>query len=100
MLDPSQTGSPLAFLSLMSRTAASKTLAEILEAQGIRVSSIYFGPLSQHSGKLSPSSRSINKYVETPLDSLVLSRVSSIHNSKCFSRSFGTSAGLQLSDIV
>ncbi|KAI0006063.1 hypothetical protein BJV74DRAFT_801921 [Russula compacta] len=61
-------GSPLSFLSLMSRTTASKTLAEILEPQGIRVSSIYFGPLSQYSGKSSPTSHSIN--------------------SRCFSRSF------------
>jgi len=39
--------SPLAFLSLKGRTAAAEHLAEILESQGIRVSSIHFGPLAQ-----------------------------------------------------
>lgn len=46
--------SPLASLSLTNRTAAAQNLAEMLESEGIRVSSIYFGPLAQHSTGLLP----------------------------------------------
>lgn len=45
----SEIGSPLALFSLKARTAAAENLAEMLEFQGIRVSSIQFGPLAQYS---------------------------------------------------
>jgi len=57
-------GSPLAFFSLKSRTAAAEDLAEMLEFKGIRVSSIQFGPLAQYSTGLSPVRHSINRYVK------------------------------------
>lgn len=49
----------------MSRTAAAENLAEMLESEGIRVSSIRFGPMAAqyHTGR-SPKSNSINRYVE------------------------------------
>jgi len=83
----------------MSRTAAAENLAEMLEPQGIRVSSIHFGPSAQHSTGLSPESPSINRYVEAFLGSLMPSTVSLTHSSGHFSRPFGTCAGLQLCDI-
>jgi hypothetical protein len=49
---------------MKSRTAAAEILAEMLEFQGIRVSSIQFGPLAQYSTGLSPVSHSINRYVK------------------------------------
>ena len=39
---------------MKSRTAAAENLAEMLEFQGIRVSSIQFGPLAQYSTALPP----------------------------------------------
>jgi hypothetical protein len=45
---------------MKSRTAAAENLAEMLEFQGIRVSSIQFGPLAQYS----TVSHSINRYVK------------------------------------
>ena len=48
----------------MSRTAAAENLAEMLEYEGIRVSSIHFGPMAQYSTSRSPKSHSINRYVE------------------------------------
>jgi len=45
---------PLALLSLASRTAAAENLANILEFEGIRVTSIYFGPLAEDSMTWSP----------------------------------------------
>jgi hypothetical protein len=58
-------GSPPEFLSLMSRTAAAENLAEMLESEGIRVSSIRFGPMAaQYPTGRSPKSHSINRYVE------------------------------------
>jgi hypothetical protein len=66
----SEIGSPLAFLSLISRTAAAENLAEMLESQGIRVSSIHFGPLAQYSTRRSPESHSIkrNRHFSRPFD--------------------------------
>lgn len=68
-------GSPLAFLSLITRTAAAETLAEMLESEGIRVSSIHFGPLAQYSTRCSPESHSIKRYVEAFLPRLSLQSV-------------------------
>ena len=48
------TGTPLALLSLTSRTATAESLANMLEFEGIRVSSIYFGPLAEGSITRSP----------------------------------------------
>lgn len=45
---------PLALLSLTSRTATAESLANMLEFEGIRVSSIYFGPLAEGSMTRSP----------------------------------------------
>jgi hypothetical protein len=96
--NPSQIDSPLAFFSLKSRIAAAQNLAEMLEFQGIRVSSIQFGPLAQYSTQPPPVSHSINRYVMHSSASLSL-RVSCIHRKRSFSRPFGTCAGLELSDI-
>ncbi|KAH9997245.1 hypothetical protein BJV77DRAFT_984134 [Russula vinacea] len=60
--------SPLAFLSLITRTAAAETLAEMLESEGIRVSSIHFGPLAQYSTRCSPESHSIKRHFSRPFD--------------------------------
>lgn len=59
-----ETGSPLTLLSLASRRAAAESLAELLESQGIRVSSIYSGPLAQCSSGPSSESQSIDRYVK------------------------------------
>ncbi|KAI9446425.1 hypothetical protein H4582DRAFT_560210 [Lactarius indigo] len=40
---------PLALLSLAGRAATAESLANVLELEGIRVSSIYFGPLAEDS---------------------------------------------------
>jgi len=47
---------PLALLSLTSRTATAESLANMLELEGIRVSSIYFGPMGEGSMMRSPDS--------------------------------------------
>ncbi|KAI0306543.1 hypothetical protein B0F90DRAFT_1690754 [Multifurca ochricompacta] len=61
--------SPLALLSRASRTAAAENLAEILEFQGIRVSSIYFGPLAEHLGDESPEShRNVSRRFSQSID--------------------------------
>jgi hypothetical protein len=60
----SEIGSPLALFSLKSRIAAAENLAEMLEFQGIRVSSIQFGPLAQYPTGPSPVSHSTNRYVK------------------------------------
>lgn len=49
---------PLTLLSLASRTATAENLANMLEFEGIRVSSIYFGPLSESSMTMSPDGHS------------------------------------------
>ncbi|KAI9510888.1 hypothetical protein F5148DRAFT_491859 [Russula earlei] len=61
-------GSPLAFLSLKSRTAAAENLAEVLESQGIRVSSIRFGPLTHPSNGRPPERRNFNQRFSRPFD--------------------------------
>jgi hypothetical protein len=68
-----ETGSPLSFMSLASRTAAAESLGELLEFQGIRVSSIYFGPLARCSSESSPEREHINGYVNCLLDLVVAS---------------------------
>jgi hypothetical protein len=95
MPEPFETGSPLASLSLTSRTAATQTLAEMLECQGIRVSSIYFGPLAQHSVSLPPESHGV-KYAEALPASPILSHACPIRSNWRFSQPFGTSTWLQL----
>jgi len=70
--DTSETGSPLAFLSLKGRTAAAEHLAEILESQGIRVSSIHFGPSAQDFKGRSRKNHDLNRYVEAFIDSLII----------------------------
>ncbi len=65
--DPFEIGSPLASFSLKGRSAAAENLAEMLESQGIRVSSIRFGPLAQYSTGRLPVSHGSNRYVERPL---------------------------------
>jgi hypothetical protein len=57
-------GSPLALFSLKSRTAAAENLAEMLEFQGIRVSSIQFGQLAQYSTAHSPVNHNVNRCVK------------------------------------
>jgi hypothetical protein len=99
MPNPSETGSPLASLSLTSRTAATQTLAEMLESQGIRVSSIYFGPLAQHAMRSPPQSHGVKKYVETLPASPILSHMCPIRSSWRFLQPFGTCTWLQLFNI-
>jgi hypothetical protein len=94
-----ETGSPLASLSLTSRKAAAESLAVVLESHGIRVSSIYFGPLAQDSTRLSPERPSVRRYVGIFLGSLVLLKVKHTRSNRRLSRRFGTCAGLQLHDI-
>ena len=48
----------------MSRTAAAENLAEMLESEGIRVSSIHYGPSVPHSTGFSPESHSTDRNVE------------------------------------
>ncbi|KAI9466243.1 hypothetical protein BJY52DRAFT_1220327 [Lactarius psammicola] len=57
----SRCGTPLALLSLASRTATAESLANMLEFEGIRVSSIYFGPLAEDSMTRSPDDRGNNR---------------------------------------
>ena len=90
MPNPSETGSRLASLSLVSRTAAAQTLAETLESQDIRVSSIYFGPVVQHSMRSPPASYGVNKYVETLPPSPIFSHTCPIRSNWRFSQPFGT----------
>jgi hypothetical protein len=99
MPNPFETASPLASLSLTSRTAATQTLTEMLESQGIRVSSIYFGPLAQHAMRLPPESHSVKKYAEALPASPVLSHACPIRSNWRFSQPFGTCSWLQLFHI-
>ncbi|KAI0302068.1 hypothetical protein BC826DRAFT_966114 [Russula brevipes] len=63
ILSNSAKGSPLASLTLTSRKAAAESLAVVLESHGIRVSSIYFGPLAQDSTGLSPERPSVRSSI-------------------------------------
>lgn len=99
-LIPFEIGPPPEFLSLMSRTAAAESLAEMLESEGIRVSSIHYGPLASCSTGLSPERHSTDRNVEAFVGSLTPSKKGRIHKNKHFSRPFGTCAGIQLSNVV
>ncbi|KAF8274985.1 hypothetical protein EI94DRAFT_1712126 [Lactarius quietus] len=61
-------GSPLALLSLTSRIATAESLANMLEFDGIRVSSIYFGPLAGSSITRSPDGLGNNRRFPRPFD--------------------------------
>lgn len=63
---PFEIGPPPEFLSLMSRKAAAENLAEMLESEGIRVSSIHYGPLAPYSTGLSPESHDTNVTLGSP----------------------------------
>lgn len=57
---------PLALLSLASRTATAESLANMLEFEGIRVTSIYFGPLAEDSMTRSPDGHSYDRLRRFP----------------------------------
>lgn len=59
------TGTPLALLSLASRTATAESLANMLEFEGIRVTSIYFGPLAEDLMTRLPDGHGYARYVRT-----------------------------------
>ncbi|KAH9005187.1 hypothetical protein EDB86DRAFT_2882124 [Lactarius hatsudake] len=59
---------PLALLSLASRTATAESLATILELEGIRVSSIYFGPLARDSMAQSPDGHGNDRHFPQSFD--------------------------------
>jgi hypothetical protein len=96
---PFEIGPPPEFLSLMSRTAAAENLAEMLESEGIRVSSIHYGPLAPYSTGLSPESHSTDRNVEAFPGSPIPSKKGRIQRNRHLSRPFGTCAGIQLSNI-
>ncbi|KAH9079444.1 hypothetical protein EDB83DRAFT_1273031 [Lactarius deliciosus] len=59
---------PLALLSLASRTATAESLANMLELEGIRVSSIYFGPLARDSMAQSPDGHGNDRHFPQSFD--------------------------------
>lgn len=78
------TGTPLALLSLASRTATAENLANMLEFEGIRVSSIYFGPLAEDPMTRSPDGRGNDRYVRTRFNPLVASNMGRNHMQQAF----------------
>ena len=77
-------GTPLALLSLTSRTATAESLANMLEFEGIRVSSIYFGPLAEGSMTRSPDGHGNNRCVRTGFKPFVASNVDRNHMQQAF----------------
>jgi hypothetical protein len=73
------TGTPLALLSLTSRTATAESLANMLEFEGIRVSSIYFGPLAEGSMTRSPDGHGDKRCVRTGFHPFVASNTGHNH---------------------
>jgi hypothetical protein len=67
------TGTPLTLFSLASRTATAESLANMLEFEGIRVTSIYFGPLAEDSMTRSPDGHGFDslRYVRTGFNLLM-----------------------------
>ena len=77
-------GTPLALLSLTSRTATAESLANMLEFEGIRVSSIYFGPLTEDSMTRSPDGHRNNRCVRTGFKLFVVSNMDRNHMQQAF----------------
>lgn len=73
------TGTPLALLSLTSRTATAESLANMLEFEGIRVSSIHFGPLAEDPITRSPDGHNNNRCVRTGFNPFVASKMGRNH---------------------
>ncbi|KAI0273662.1 hypothetical protein BC834DRAFT_221108 [Gloeopeniophorella convolvens] len=74
-------GSPFSLSSLASRTAAADNLAETLEFQGIRVSSLYVGPLSESAIASSPEDHGVSS-AKTPVHSFGWRRAFHVLTSK------------------
>ena len=93
-------GTPLALLSLTGRTATAESLANMLEFEGIRVSSIYFGPLGEGSMVRLPDNHCNDRYVRTIINPFVARKSVVIICNRRFPHSFGIRAGLRFSDFI